>query len=157
MASPRPCATVAEPQLEELAGSEPLDLRVATGSAQVQAAARALDVAPAALATTLTDPDLRLLVDDRDGVALLRRAWGDDGRADALLVGRRGARGTPPAGRRPAARPLPAPRRPGRDAGGGRHRAGPGRRSGVDQGGRQPVAGRRRGRTPGRRARAAPA
>jgi 3'(2'), 5'-bisphosphate nucleotidase len=88
---------VAEPLLEELADAEPLDLRVATGSAEVQAAARALDVAPAALATTLTDPDFRLLVDDRHGVALLRRAWADDGHAEAVLVRRRGARVTRPA------------------------------------------------------------
>ena len=32
---------MAEPQLEELAGAEPLGLRVATGSGEVQAAARA--------------------------------------------------------------------------------------------------------------------
>jgi 3'(2'), 5'-bisphosphate nucleotidase len=88
---------VAEPQLEELADAEPLHLRVATGSAQVQAAARAIDVAPAALATTLTDPDLRLLLGDRGGVALLRRAWAEDGHAEAVLVRRRGARVTQPA------------------------------------------------------------
>ncbi|MFL5887463.1 MAG: inositol monophosphatase family protein [Solirubrobacteraceae bacterium] len=82
---------MAEPQLEELADAGPLGLRVATGSAQVQAAARALDVAPAALATTLTDPDLRLLVGDRGDIALLRRAWADDGHAEAVLVRRRGA------------------------------------------------------------------
>ena len=88
---------MAEPQLEERAGPGPLDLRVATGSGQVQAAARALGVAPAALATALPDPGLRLLVDDLGAVALLRREWGADGHAEAVLVRRRGARIDQPA------------------------------------------------------------
>ena len=88
---------MAEPQLEERTEPGPLDLRVATGSRQVRAAARALDVAPAALATTLVDPGLRLLVDDGGGVALLRRGWGADGHAEALLVRRRGTRADRPA------------------------------------------------------------
>lgn len=88
---------MAEPQPEERAEPGPLDLRVATGSREVQAAARALDVAPAALATTLVDPALRLLVDDRGGTALLRREWGADGHAEAVLVRCRGARADGPA------------------------------------------------------------
>lgn len=88
---------MAEPQLEERADPGPLDLRVATGSAEVQAAARALGVAPGALATTLVDPGLRLLVDDLGSVALLRREWATDGRAEAVLVRGRGARITRPA------------------------------------------------------------
>jgi 3'(2'), 5'-bisphosphate nucleotidase len=88
---------VAEPTLEWRADPGPLDLRVATGSSEVQAAARALDVAPAALATSLVDPGLRLLVDKRGSVALLRREWAADGRAEAVLVLRRGARITQPA------------------------------------------------------------
>ncbi|WP_448611508.1 inositol monophosphatase family protein [Geodermatophilus sp. URMC 60] len=82
---------MAEPQLEEPADPEPLDLRVATGSREVQAAARALGVAPAALATALPDPGLRLLVDDLGAVALLRRQWGADGHAEAVLLRRHGA------------------------------------------------------------------
>ncbi|WNV76342.1 inositol monophosphatase family protein [Geodermatophilus sp. DSM 44513] len=78
-------------------GVEPDDLRVARGSDDVQAAARALGVAPGALATTLTDPGLRLLVGDGGGVALLRRGWAADGHAEAVLVARRDVRTTHPA------------------------------------------------------------
>ncbi|WP_100499618.1 inositol monophosphatase family protein [Geodermatophilus chilensis] len=88
---------MAEPQPEEWADPAPLDLRMATGSAQVQAAARSLGVAPVALATTLTDPGLRLLVDGRGGVALLRRGWSADGHAEAVLARRHGAGTTHPA------------------------------------------------------------
>ena len=88
---------MAEPQLEERAHPGPFDLRPATGFREVQAAARALDVAPAALATTLIDPALRLLVDDGGRVALLRREWDADGHAEAVLVRRRGARVDHPA------------------------------------------------------------
>jgi 3'(2'), 5'-bisphosphate nucleotidase len=88
---------VAEAEAEWRADPGPLDLRVATGSGQVRAAARRLDVAAAALATTLVDPALRLLVDDLGSVALLRRGWGDDGHAEAVLVHRAGVRIDQPA------------------------------------------------------------
>ncbi|MGK5112868.1 inositol monophosphatase family protein [Geodermatophilus sp. CPCC 205506] len=87
---------MAEPRLEWRADPGPLDLRVATRADEVRSAAESLGVAPAALATTLVDPARRLLVDDRGSVALLRREWGEDGAAEAVLVRRTGARITQP-------------------------------------------------------------
>ncbi len=62
---------------------------VAVTGSQVRGAAAALGLSPAALATALVDPSLRLLVGE-GAAALLRREWTPEGGAEAVLVHRRG-------------------------------------------------------------------
>ncbi|TFV63405.1 inositol monophosphatase [Geodermatophilus sp. DF01-2] len=88
---------MAEPRYEWRADPGPLDLRVATTGEQVRAVAAASGAAPGALAAALHDPALRLLVGPLDLWGLLRREWADDGRAEAVLVRRRGVRIDQPA------------------------------------------------------------
>ena len=64
---------------------------MATTGAEARVAAGFLELPPAALASALVDPRMRLLVGDT-GAALLRRQWGEDGAAEAVLLCRTGVR-----------------------------------------------------------------
>jgi fructose-1,6-bisphosphatase/inositol monophosphatase family enzyme len=63
---------------------------VATTPAEVRASAELLGLAPAALALSLVDPGVRLLVAEPGIGVLLRREWLGDGTAEALVARRSG-------------------------------------------------------------------
>lgn len=65
-------------------------LRVATTTDELATAAERLCMAPATLAAALVEPGGRLLIDGAGNAVLLRRAWADDGVAEAVIVSRAG-------------------------------------------------------------------